>query len=828
MQTGKFTKQMKQAMEYAREIASGMGMNYIGTEHILAGITKVSDGVAANILYNHELTYQDIISAIEQDMDVKYVSKIRSAGRNLSLSFRSQGLINRAEAEAHRQNLPQIGTEHMLLAMISEPDCEAHAIIESYSVNMKKICADLLKTMNRDASEVKMYIKSLRRGRREQFNSATPALDQYGRDLTAAAARKQLDPVVKRDVEIQRILQILSRRTKNNPCLVGEPGVGKTAIVEAIAQRIHEGTVPKNMIGKRLVSLDLSGTVAGSKYRGEFEERLKKIVDEVEAAGNVILFIDEIHTIIGAGGAEGSMDASNILKPSLTKGNLKIIGATTLAEYRKYFEKDAALERRFQPVTIEEPTEESAVEILKTLRVSYEDFHNVTISDEAVNAAVQLSVRYINDRNLPDKAIDLIDEACSKVRIREIPKPKNLINKELEVEELNLRLEMCVRHADFKSASEIKNRLDKALAQLQKAKEKWAGSEKAYRPVIGEEAIQDIVSMWTGIPVTKMGKNEQQRLLKLESILHKRVVGQEEAVDAVAKAVRRGRVGLKNPNRPIGSFLFLGPTGVGKTELSKALAEAVFGTEESIIRVDMSEYMERHSVSKLIGSPPGYVGFEDGGQLSDKVRQNPYSVILFDEIEKAHPDVFNILLQVLDDGQITDSKGRKVNFKNTIIIMTSNAGANRIIDPKHLGFGSGNTEKQDYEKMKSNVMEEVKQVFKPEFVNRIDDIIVFHALTEKEIRKIVNILLSGLKKQVQEQMNITLKFSEGLKRYLAAESYDKKYGARPLRRMIQSKVEDALAEEILSGSVKRDDEVTVMMKEKKIIFSVAQTGKATV
>ncbi len=828
MQTGKLTKQMKQAMEYARETASGMGMHYIGTEHILAGIAKVSDGVAANILYNYELTYQDIISAIEQDMDVKYVAKKRSTGRNLTLSIRSQALMNRAEAEAHRQNLLQIGTEHVLLAMISEPDCEAYVIIESYSVNLKKVCADLLKTMNRDSSEVKLYMKSLRRGRREQSVSVTPTLDRYGRDLTAAAAGKQLDPVVKRDTEIQRILQILSRRTKNNPCLVGEPGVGKTAIVEAIAQRIQEGTVPKNMVGKRLISLDLSGTVAGSKYRGEFEERLKKIVDEVEAAGNIILFIDEIHTIIGAGGAEGSMDASNILKPSLTKGNLKIIGATTLAEYRKYFEKDAALERRFQPVTVEEPTEENAVEILKTLRTSYEDFHNVTISDEAVNAAVQLSVRYINDRNLPDKAIDLIDEACSKVRIREVPKPKSLINKELEVEELNLQLEMCVRHSDFKSASEIKNRLDKALAQLQKATEKWEGSEKAYRPVIGEEAIADIVSMWTGIPVTKMGANEQKRLLKLESILHKRVVGQEEAVDAVARAVRRGRVGLKNPNRPIGSFLFLGPTGVGKTELSKALAEAVFGTEESIIRVDMSEYMERHSVSKLIGSPPGYVGFEDGGQLSDKVRQNPYSVILFDEIEKAHPDVFNILLQVLDDGQITDSKGRKVNFKNTIIIMTSNAGANRIIDPKHLGFGSGDTEKQDYEKMKENVMEEVKQMFKPEFINRIDDIIVFHALTEKEIRKIVMILLNSLKKQVRTQMKIKLNFSEGLKRYLAGESYDKKFGARPLRRLIQSKVEDALAEEILAGTVQAGDDVTATVKGKKIIFSVAQTGKETV
>ena len=827
MQNGKFTNQLQQAMEYARELASGMGMGYIGTEHILAGLARVADGVAANVLYNYELVYNDIVSAIEQDMDVKYISKIRSKGRNLSLSTKSQALINRAEAEAHRQGMPKIGTEHMLLAIVAEPECEAHAIIDSFRISFKKICGDLLKVMNRDPSEVKMYVKNPKRSK-SRGSSATPMLDQYGRDMTAAAQRKQLDPVIGRETEIERILQILSRRTKNNPCLIGEPGVGKTAIVEAIAQRICEGTIPKSMIGKRLISLDLSGTVAGSKYRGEFEERLKTIIDEVEAAGNVILFVDEIHTIIGAGGAEGSMDASNILKPSLTKGNLKIIGATTIAEYRKYFERDAALERRFQPVQVEEPTKQQAVEILKGLRSAYEDFHNVTISNEAIDAAVELSIRYINDRNLPDKAIDLIDEACSKVRIREVPKPKSLINKELEVEELNLQLEMTVRHSDFKAAAQIKDDLEKALAKLQKAKAKWEGSELAYRPVIGEESIQEIVSMWTGIPVTKMGKHEQQRLLKLESILHQRVVGQEEAVEAVAKAVRRGRVGLKNPNRPTGSFLFLGPTGVGKTELSKALAEAVFGSEESIIRVDMSEYMEKHSVSKMIGSPPGYVGFDDGGQLSDKVRKNPYSVILFDEIEKAHPDVFNILLQVLDDGQITDSKGRKVNFKNTIIIMTSNAGAGRIIDPKHLGFAHGDTEKQDYEKMKSNVMEEVKQIFKPEFINRIDDIIVFHALTQKEIKSIVNILLNQLKNQVQSQMDIRLKFNNSLRQYLANESYDKKYGARPLRRMIQNKVENRLAEEVLAGTVQKGDQVTISAKGKQIQISVAEKGQKKV
>ncbi|MCR5736096.1 MAG: ATP-dependent Clp protease ATP-binding subunit [Eubacterium sp.] len=823
MQTGKFTAQMQKAMESAKELASGMGMAYIGTEHILAGLAGVADGVAANVLYNYELVYNDIVSAIEQDMDVKYRQKTRSKGRNISLSNRGQALVNRAETEAHKSGMNQIGTEHMLLAIIGEPDCEAHAIIDSYRISFKKMCGDLLKVMNRDPAEVKLYVQNPKKGKRRQNASATPTLDKYGRDMTAAAARKQLDPVIGRETEIERILQILSRRTKNNPCLIGEPGVGKTAIVEAIAQRICEGTIPKSMVGKRLISLDLSGTVAGSKYRGEFEERLKMIIDEVEAAGNIILFVDEIHTIIGAGGAEGSMDASNILKPSLTKGNLKIIGATTIAEYRKYFERDAALERRFQPVNVEEPTEEEAREILKGLRTSYEDYHNVTISDEAIDAAVQLSVRYINDRNLPDKAIDLIDEACSKIRIREIPKPKSLMDKELEVEELNLQLEMVVRHSDFKAATQLKKELEKANEKLKKATAKWEGTELAYRPVIVEESIQEIVSMWTGIPVTKMGKNEQQRLLKLETILHKRVVGQEEAVDAVAKAVRRGRVGLKNPNRPTGSFLFLGPTGVGKTELSKALAEAVFGAEDAIIRVDMSEYMEKHSVSKMIGSPPGYVGFDDGGQLSDKVRKNPYSVILFDEIEKAHPDVFNILLQVLDDGQITDSKGRKINFKNTIIIMTSNAGAGRIVDPKHLGFSHGDTEKQDYETMKSNVMEEVKKLFKPEFINRIDDIIVFHALTQKEVKSIVTIMLNNLKKQVKGQMDIELKFQNSIKQYLATESYDKKYGARPLRRMIQNKIEDALAEEILAGRVNKGDCVTFSYKGKQIDISVAET-----
>ncbi len=827
MDSNKFTKQTIEAIGHAKDAAIDLGVNYIGTEHVLAGMAKVTNSIAANILYNYNLTYNDIIAAIEEDMNITSGIRAKSKLKNIGPSKRAEKMLERAYMEASEQGLPQIGTEHMLLAMIADPDCEAHCVLASYGVNLKKMCADILNLTNRDINEVKRYIKTEKRNSRGD-RSATPTLEKYGRDLTEDANNHRLDPVVGRENEIQRIIQILSRRTKNNPCLIGEPGVGKTAIVEAIAWRIYEKKVPKTMVGKRVFSLDLSGAVAGSKYRGEFEERLKKIIDEVENSENIILFIDEIHTIIGAGGAEGSMDASNILKPSLTKGRLQIIGATTITEYRKYFEKDAALERRFQPVTVEEPTKEQAVEILKGLRKSYEDFHNVTISDEAIEAAVTLSSRYINDRNLPDKAIDLIDEACSKNRLKEIPKPKSVYDKELQVAELNLELEMCVRHADFKSASDIKKQLDKAQTKLDKATKKWQGVEETYRPVIKENSIEEIVEMWTGIPVTNLEKNEQKRLLNLEKILHKRMIGQDEAVSAVAKAVRRGRVGLKNPNRPIGSFLFLGPTGVGKTELSKTLAQAVFGTEDSIIRVDMSEYMEKHSVSKLIGSPPGYVGFEDGGQLSDKVRQNPYSVVLFDEIEKAHPDVFNILLQVLDDGHITDSKGRKVSFKNTIIIMTSNAGANRIVDPKHLGFSQGDTEKQDYERMKASVMEEVKLMFKPEFLNRIDDIIVFHTLTEKEVKSIVSLMLKNLAKQVYEQMEITLKFSSTLKSYIAKESYDKKYGARPLRRMIQNKVEDELANELLAGNVKKGDNVTVGYKNNKVIFTPVEQKKKEV
>ena len=820
MESSRFTRQTIEAIGYAKDVAIDLGMDYIGTEHILAGIAKVTDGVAANILYNYNLMYKDIINAIEDDMGIKSRVRSKTRAKNIMPSNRAHVLLGRAAEEAASQGIPQIGTEHILLAILADPDCEAHCILASFGINLKKVCVDILNLTNRDANEVKNYIKPAKRGRSAVQASPIPTLEKYGRDLTAEAKANKLDPVVGRENEIGRIIQILSRRTKNNPCLIGEPGVGKTAIVEAIAWRICEGTVPKTMAGKRIFSLDLSGAVAGSKYRGEFEERLKNIIDEVQNSGNIILFIDEIHTIVGAGGAEGSMDASNILKPSLTKGNLQVIGATTISEFRKYFEKDAALERRFQPVTVEEPTEEQAVEILKGLKSAYEDFHNVTISDEAIRAAVKLSSRYINDRNLPDKAIDLIDEACSKMRIREVPKPKSVKDKEIDVAELNLELEMCVRHADFKSATEIKKQLDKAQNKLNKAIAKWEGTEEEFRPIITENSIEEVVAMWTGIPVTRLEKNEQKRLLDLEKVLHKRMIGQEEAVSAVAKAVRRGRVGLKNPNRPIGSFLFLGPTGVGKTELSKTLAEAVFGTEDSIIRVDMSEYMEKHSVSKLIGSPPGYVGFEEGGQLSDKVRQNPYSVVLFDEIEKAHPDVFNVLLQVLDDGHITDSQGRKVDFSNTVIIMTSNAGAKAIIDPKKLGFAAKEDKAGDYKKMKQGVMEEVKQIFRPEFLNRIDEMIVFHTLDKENMKKIVSLLCNEFTGRLEKQMNIHLKLRNSAKELIVEKGTDTKYGARPLRRALQTELEDKLADAILNGDIRPGDHVEAGASKKEIHFFI--------
>ncbi len=818
MEDKKYTKQTLQALEYAKDIAVYFEADYIETEHLLGGLAKVTDGVAANILYNYELEAHDIIRAIGEDITEQDIlkTKRRISRNNLKFTSRSQGVLDRAKLEAGRMGVNEVGTEHVLLAIIADSECQANRMLTSFGLNLKNLCIDILKLTDRDPNEFRAYVKQ---GRKEPVRrSDVPTLEQFGRDLTRDAHEKRLDPVVGRETEIQRVIQVLSRRTKNNPCLIGEPGVGKTAIIEAIAQKIEAGEVPETMLDKRIFILDLTSTVAGSKYRGEFEERIKRIISEVQAAGNIILFIDEIHTIIGAGSAEGSMDASNILKPSLARGQIQIIGATTINEYRKNIEKDAALERRFQPIMVDEPSVEDTITILNGLKETYEKYHNVVISEEGIDAAAKLSERYINDRYLPDKAIDLIDEACAKARLKGTPKTKAVINAENNVELYTNMLEDSIKKGDFKTGSEAKINLDKAMTKLDKVTEKWNTNKYENKPVIGESEIAEVVSMWTRIPVSKLTKDETKHLIKLEEVLHKRVVGQDEAVKAVAKAVRRGRVGLKDPNRPIGSFLFLGPTGVGKTELSKALAESVFGSEEAIIRVDMSEYMEKHSVSKMVGSPPGYVGYDEGGQLSEKVRRNPYSVILFDEIEKAHPDVFNILLQVLDDGHITDSKGRKVSFKNTILIMTSNAGASRIMEPKKLGFNSEENEKQDYEKMKANVMEDVKRIFRPEFINRIDDIIVFHSLGKNEVGKIVNIMLNQFKHRVKEQMDIDIKFADSAKKYITQEGFDKKYGARPLRRMIQNKIEDTLSDEILNGNVTNGDSITISVRNKEVII----------
>ena len=713
-----------------------------------------------------------------------------------------------------------IGTEHILIAMIKENDCVASRLLNTMGVSIQKLYLDLLNAMGEDVSA----------GGKEEFQQSarakgkgTPTLDSYSRDLTALARDGKLDPVIGREQEIQRVIQILSRRTKNNPCLIGEPGVGKTAVVEGLAQRIAAGDVPETIAQKRVMTLDLSGMVAGSKYRGEFEERIKKVLSEVMDDGQVLLFIDEIHTIIGAGGAEGAIDASNILKPSLARGELQLIGATTLEEYRKYIEKDTALERRFQPVTIEEPSEDESYEILKGLRGRYEEHHKVTITDEALRAAVRLSARYINDRFLPDKAIDLIDEASSKIRLSGYMEPEEIKTLEKDIEALERQKENAIKAEAYEKAGDIKKKQAKKQEKIDKIREKWKKERNQKNLVVGENEIADVVSGWTKIPVRKLEEEESERLQKLEEILHKRVVGQEEAVTAISKAIRRGRVGLKDPKRPIGSFLFLGPTGVGKTELCKALAEAMFGTENALIRVDMSEYMEKHSVSKMIGSPPGYVGYEEGGQLSEKVRRNPYSVILFDEIEKAHPDVFNILLQVLDDGHITDAQGRKIDFKNTILIMTSNAGAENIIAPKRLGFTSVDDEKEKYRFMKDRVMDEVKRIFKPEFLNRIDEIIVFHPLNKDNMKEIVSIMLSVINKRAMQQMGIELDVDESGKEYLIDKGYDEKYGARPLRRAIQSLLEDSLAEKILDGTVKEGELVLVSKGENGLIFETKKT-----
>lgn len=812
----RFTAKARESINLAVQAAEELGHSYVGTEHLLIGLLEEGGGVAARVLSENGIKKEKVISLVSQLISPDQTVRMEESGYTPS----ARRVLENSYKEAVRFKARLIGTEHLLISIIRDNDCVASRLLNTIGISIQKLYIDVLAAMGEDAPANK---EELLKGAKTK--GSTPTLDSYSRDLTELARAGKLDPVIGRETEIKRLIQILSRRTKNNPCLIGEPGVGKTAVVEGLAQMIIEGNVPETIAEKRVLTLDLSGMVAGSKYRGEFEERIKKVIAEVMEDGEVLLFIDEIHTIIGAGGAEGAIDASNILKPSLARGELQLIGATTIEEYRKYIEKDSALERRFQPVTVEEPSEEEAIAILKGLRGRYEAHHHVTITDAALTAAVKLSARYINDRFMPDKAIDVIDEAASKVRLTAFVEPPEIKELEKEIEKLEDQKEAAIRDEAYEKAGTIKKKQEKKKEKIDKIREKWQKDKDTKKQVVDEEEIADVVSSWTKIPVRKLEEGESQRLKNLESILHERVIGQEEAVTAVAKAIRRGRVGLKDPKRPIGSFLFLGPTGVGKTELSKALAEAMFGTENALIRVDMSEYMEKHSVSKMIGSPPGYVGYDEGGQLSEKVRRNPYSVILFDEIEKAHPDVFNILLQVLDDGHITDAQGRKIDFKNTVIIMTSNAGAESIISPKRLGFGAVADEKADYKVMKDRVMEEVKHLFKPEFINRIDEIIVFHPLNKGHMKDIVTIMLKEIMKRTKEQMNITLSVDEAAKEFLINKGYDEKYGARPLRRTIQSSLEDRLAEEILDGAVKEGDEVLVSQGESELKFSVPELIK---
>lgn len=815
----KFTKQAQTALTLAKAAAIDFELGYIGTEHLLLGLLSETEGTAGRVLEEFQVDGKKLVELIDKLVTPAEVGNVTEIEMKPAYSPRTEKVLESAVAEAQNSGCEKAGTEHLLLAMLRETDCVGTRLLYTMGVNIQKLYAAVLGAMGYDNESIQEEFQAAK-AMQNPGGSPTPALDQYSRDLTQMAAEGKLDPVVGREKEISRLIQILSRRTKNNPCLVGEPGVGKTAIAEGLAQRILAGSVPETIKDKRLVVLDLSGMVAGSKYRGEFEERIRKVVDEVRENQGILLFIDELHTIIGAGGAEGALDASNILKPSLSRGELQIIGATTLEEYRKYIEKDAALERRFQPVTVEEPSEEEAYEILKGLRPYYERHHKVEISDEALEAAVKMSVRYINDRFLPDKAIDLIDEAASKVQLSGYQASSEIEDLSREIQEILQEKERAIKTGYLSLAKECQEKQKEAEARLEQLQVKEEKKNQRKSGKVDEKAVASIVSDWTKIPVQRLTEGETRRLAQLEKELHKRVIGQEEAVHAVSQAVKRGRVGLKDPNRPIGSFLFLGPTGVGKTELSKALAQAVFGSEQAMIRVDMSEYMEKHSVSKLIGSPPGYVGYDEGGQLSEKVRRNPYSVILFDEIEKAHPDVFNILLQVLDDGHITDAHGRKVDFKQTIIIMTSNAGAQAIVEPKQLGFISQKDEKKDYEKMKSGVMEEVRRLFKPEFLNRIDEIMVFHTLNKEEIRKIVLLLLKSLENRCEEQMDIHLNVTNSAVDYIAEAGFDAKYGARPLRRAIQSKIEDRLANELLEGKIRRGDIVQVQYRNKEIRFIV--------
>lgn len=811
----KYTKKAFDVLQRAKEAAAKLGNEYIGTEHILLGLTLVQQSVAAKALEGQNVTYHQVMERI-----CEMQGKKQKFYLPLDMTPRAKRVVERSKQEAVRLAANYVGTEHILLALLREPDTLAITLLEDLGVDIQTLYEDIMLLLGESEAQP-AGVQGMHERPKEEI-SETETLDKFSRDMTALAKQGKFDPIVGREQEIERIIRILSRRTKNNPCLMGDPGVGKTAIVEGLAQKISDGNVPDTLRHKRILSLDLSAMVAGSKYRGEFEERMKKALEDVKAAGNIILFIDEIHTVIGAGAAEGAIDASNILKPALARGEIQLIGATTLEEYRKHIEKDAAFERRFQPVRVEEPTEAVAVQMLTALKDPYEMHHRVRISDEAIAAAVRLSARYVTERFLPDKAIDLIDEAASCLRLSAYTAPTSIKELEARIDELEQEKETAIKTEEFEQAAEIKKLQDGLRTSLKAAKRAWESTHDSGEIVVTADNVAEIVSRWTGIPVQSMQEEESQRLLHLEEVLHKRVIGQEEAVKALAKAVRRGRVGLKDPNRPIGSFLFLGPTGVGKTELSKALAEALFGDENAMVRIDMSEYMEKHSVSRMVGSPPGYVGYEEGGQLSEKVRRNPYSVVLFDEIEKASPEVFNILLQVLDDGHITDGQGRTVDFKNTVIIMTSNAGARSIAAPKRLGFTSVETPEQSYEMMKKGVMDEIKTIFKPEFLNRIDDIIVFHPLEQEEITRIVRLLTDVMAKRVKENMNITVSFTKKAIEKIAEEGYDKAYGARPLRRAIQSKIEDAFAEEYLRGNIKAGDKVSIGLKTNGFSFRVVK------
>lgn len=801
-----YTKQAEEVLRTARKLAKQMGHPYVGTEHLLVALRQVYTGVAGQVLAANGIEEGEILKVVSE-----LVSPVGENEQNEKPeeSPRLSYILDNSAGHAVKLRAEKIGTEHMLLAILLDTECVAVRILTTLNVNLQKLTGDIFEVADADPE----LLKEIQEGQ-----GHAEIIDQYSTDLTSQAEEGKLDPVVGREEEIARVMQILSRRTKNNPCLIGEPGVGKTAIVEGLAQRIAAGTVPDGMKNKRIVTLDLAGMVAGSKYRGEFEDRMKKMIREVKASGNTILFLDEVHTIIGAGGAEGAIDASNMLKPSLARGELQLIGATTIVEYRKYIEKDAALERRFQPVMVEEPTEEQCFDIIEGLKEKYEKHHAVEITEEAIHAAVELSKRYVTERYLPDKAIDIMDEACSKVSLAGFKVPDNFKKLEETIWKLKAEKEEAVKAGDFAQASLLNKEQEETRQKLMNARKRFQKNNSKKHLRVEEEHVAEVISAWTKIPVQKLAQSETERLKHLEATLHKRVIGQEEAVTAVAKAVKRGRVGLKDPNRPIGSFLFLGPTGVGKTELSKVLAEALFGNEESMIRVDMSEYMEKHSVSKMVGSPPGYVGHEEGGQLSEKVRRNPYSVILFDEIEKAHPDVFNILLQVLDDGHITDSQGRKVDFKNTVIIMTSNAGAKAIIEPKKLGFVLNEDAESDYKRMKSNVMNEVKQIFKPEFLNRIDETIVFHALTKEHMKKIVGLLCKELIDRVKKQLDIKLVIRNSVKDLIVEKGTDTKYGARPLRRAMQNILEDKMADAILNGEIRRGTQVEVGVSKQDIKF----------